>query len=343
MSKSAMTIPVFVPHMGCPHRCVFCNQWETSAVWTSPDAAFVRAKIRAHLATKASSVGHVEVAFFGGSFTAIDAGLQRSLLDAAYGFVREGLLSSIRVSTRPDCIDPNRLALLREYGVKTIEIGAQSFDDGVLAAADRGHTAEDSVRAAAIVRREGFSLVIQLMPGLPGGDRGEAVRSAETAVSCSPDAVRIYPTVVLEHTRLARLWREGLYEPLGFEEALECAADMHELFAEKNIPVIRTGLHPLSPDEEGGVLAGPYHPAFGFMVKARLKRRIMEREIEGAIEATGRAQGSLLLRIPHRGKEEYLGHRAGNMDYLRKRFPETRIERAFIDTGRLEIIIETKD
>jgi histone acetyltransferase (RNA polymerase elongator complex component) len=195
MSKSAMTIPVFVPHMGCPYRCVFCNQWETSSVRTSPDAAFVRAKIRTHLATKASSVGHVEVAFFGGSFTAIDADLQRSLLDAAYGFVREGLLSGVRVSTRPDCIDPVRLALLREYGVKTIEIGAQSFATAARRRG-RGHTGRiPSARRA--TSAGGLSPVCQLLPAWVPTQL--TVRSRRRPCR-APGAVRIYPTVVLEHT-----------------------------------------------------------------------------------------------------------------------------------------------
>jgi len=335
-----MTIPIFVPHLGCPHRCVFCNQWETSSVRTPPDAGFVRTKILAHLGIRAPSIEHVEAAFFGGSFTAIDMDLQRDLLCAAYDFVREGALRGIRVSTRPDCIDGARLALLRDYGVRTVEIGAQSFDDRVLSEAGRGHCARDIARASAAVKGLGFGLVIQLMPGLPGGDRAEALRSAEEAAACGPNAVRIYPTVVLERTRLADLWREGRYAPLMLDEAVELTADMRELFAERGITVIRSGLHPLSPGEEASVLAGPYHPAFGFLVKARLKRRSMERAIEGALGTSRNAPGSLLLRIPRRGKEEYIGHRSENLDYLRRRFPEIRIAHAFADFDRMEIVIE---
>ncbi len=340
MSKTRMTIPIFVPHMGCPHRCVFCNQFETSAVRTPPDASFVRAKIRAHLETKPASVEWVEAAFFGGSFTAIAEGLQRELLGAAHGFIRDGLIGGIRVSTRPDCINTARLELLGEYGVRTIEIGAQSFSDRVLDAAGRGHTAADSIEAAARIREAGFSLVIQLMPGLPGDGPEDSLRSAETAASCGPDAVRIYPTVVLEHTRLAGLYREGVYAPLSLEDALERSADMHELFSGKRIPVIRTGLHPLAPDEAAGVLAGPYHPAFGFLVKARLKRRGMVREIERAMGPFARVPDAIRLHLPLCGREEYLGHRGENMEYLKLRFAPSEITRVFVDSDRLEIIIE---
>ncbi|HSV95344.1 MAG TPA: radical SAM protein [Spirochaetota bacterium] len=341
MSKTHMTIPIFVPHLGCPHRCVFCNQWETSAVRTPPDASFVREKIRAHLETKAASIESVEAAFFGGSFTAIDEALQRELLGAAHGFIRDGLIRGIRLSTRPDCVNTARLELLHEYGVHTIEIGAQSFSDVVLAASGRGHSAADSIDAAARIRQAGFSLVIQLMPGLPGDGPLESLRSARTAADCAPDAVRIYPAVVLEHTRLADLYREGRYEPLSLEDALERSADMRELFAEKNIPVIRTGLHPLAPGETAGVLAGPYHPAFGFLVKARLKRRIIERELAGVLERSASPPSAVRLQIPLREKEEYLGHRGENMEHLKARFAPVHITRILVDSDRPEIIIET--
>ncbi|MCU0845961.1 MAG: radical SAM protein [Spirochaetes bacterium] len=340
MSKTRMTIPIFVPHLGCPHRCVFCNQWETSAVRTPPDAKFVREKIRSHLDTKPGSIERIEAAFFGGSFTAIDAALQRELLGAAHDFILDGLVDGIRVSTRPDRVDAGSLDLLREYGVRTIEIGAQSFSDGILAAAGRGHTAADSISASARIRKAGFSLVIQLMPGLPGDSPAESLRSAKAAAGCAPDAVRIYPTVVLDHTRLAEIFRAGAYEPLTLEDALERSADMHELFAEKNIPVIRTGLHPLAPGETAGVLAGPYHPAFGFLVKARLKRRILERELARALERSVSAPSEALLRIPLREKEEYLGHRGENMEYLGALFAPVKIMRIFVNSDRPEIIIE---
>lgn len=342
MSKTHMTIPIFVPHLGCPHRCAFCNQWETSAVHARPDASSVRGKIRAQLATKPVSIGNVEVAFFGGSFTAIEEELQRELLGAAHDFIRDGLIDGIRLSTRPDCVDTARLELLHEYGVRTIEIGAQSFSDEVLAASGRGHTAAESIDAAKRIRRAGFSLVIQLMPGLPGDGPAGSLRSAEIAASCSPDAVRIYPTVVLDHTRLAELFREGAYEPLTLEDALERSADMHELFAGKGIPVIRTGLHPLAPDETANVLAGPYHPAFGFLVKSRVKRRRLAHEISRMLGRDSSSPVVIRLRIPMREKEEYIGYRGENIEYLGALFAPARIVRSFGDLESLEIFIENE-
>ena len=320
MPKQHMTIPIFVPHLGCPHRCLFCNQWSASGAKKVPDRETVARTVDEYRATAAPGMD-IELAFFGGSFTAIERGKQAELLSAAFEQKKTGKIKAIRLSTRPDCILGEALDLLGRYGVDTVELGAQSFHDDVLEAAGRGHSAEDTLSASKMIRSRGMGLVIQLMPGLPLDTAEKSLSSARQAADIAPDGVRIYPTVVIRGTGLENMWQGGEYVPLSLETAVSWCADQYPLFAGKNIPVIRMGLHPFSPDEASSILAGPYHPSFGFMVKARTKRAVLEKSLRDFLRHRHCGnRDRLMLHLPHGEIEEYIGHRKENIRYLEELF-----------------------
>ena len=222
MSARAEILPVFVPHLGCGHACVFCNQRRISGEKTPASAVTVRRAVRE--AEGLPRAGKRELAFYGGSFTAIDGEKQEELLRAAKEALDAGKIDAIRLSTRPDAIDEAVLARLRFYGVETVELGAQSMDDTVLAASRRGHTAGDVFRACAMVKAAGFRLVLQMMTGLPGDSPGRCVETARRLIRCRPDGVRIYPTVIVKDTELYELWQAGAYREHTVEDAVNVCA-----------------------------------------------------------------------------------------------------------------------
>lgn len=274
MTVRRRLIPVFVPHLGCPHQCVFCDQRRISGAQRPASAEDVRRAVLEGLA-RTEDAGPPVLAFYGGSFTAIPRQAQEELLSAARPFLREGRIAGIRLSTRPDAIDPETLDRLRACGVNTIELGVQSMDPDVLRLSGRGHTPEDAERAAGMVRSAGFELILQMMTGLPGDTREKSVRTAERFVDLAPDGVRIYPTVIIRGTPLYEMWRAGLYREHTVEEAVDWCAEIAEIFDEAGIPVIRLGLNPTDDLSRGGAAAGAYHPALGELV---LARRYLARE-----------------------------------------------------------------
>ena len=263
-------IPVFIPHTGCPMDCVFCNQKRISGSLLPAGAEDVRRETEAAL-KKLPSDARPQIAFYGGSFTAIPMGQQRELLESAQDFIRDGRVSSIRLSTRPDAIDAERLAFLHEYGVETIELGSQSMDDGVLLASNRGHTAADTVRAAELIRSSGFRLILQMMTGLPGSNDEKDLATARAILSLRPDGVRIYPTVIVRDTALYDMWRAGRYREHTVEDAVRVCARILPLFQAAGIPVIRLGLNPTDELSGGGAVAGAYHPALGEQARSLLE------------------------------------------------------------------------
>ncbi len=321
MSKVRFTVPVFVPHMGCPHRCVFCDQKAATGAVTIPTPESIREKVLAYVATGGYAPRHAEIGFFGGTFTGIPAGIRRPLLAAARELREAGIVESIRISTRPDMIDSSVLEELRESGVGTVELGAQSFDDDVLAASGRGHTAEQTASAARMITSAGMELGIQLMPGLPGDTRETSVRSAHAAAGLGPACARIYPACVFAGTGLESLWRLGLYSPIALDEAVDTCAAMHAVFDAAGITVIRTGLHPISPEAGEAIVAGPYHPSFGHMVKSRLKRDALDRELAARGELHARdGRARVVARVPERLCEQFRGPGRGNISYLAAKY-----------------------
>ncbi|MFZ2447143.1 MAG: radical SAM protein [Syntrophobacteraceae bacterium] len=276
--------PVFLPHAGCPFQCVYCNQ--RAVVSSGPGRPDPVAQTEARLAEYAQQVEASgrpgEIAFYGGTFTALPGGVLRAVLDSAASLVERGIFTGIRFSTRPDCLDEKVCALLARYPVSTVELGVQSLSDRVLEASGRGYAASAVFDSAARVRGRGWSLGIQLMAGLPEDSAETFLESVRRAIGIGPDFLRIYPTLVLEGTRLAIRFRSGTYRPLELDEAIEWVLPAYDMLLSAAIPVVRMGLH-ADPalDEPGVVLAGPHHPAFGYLVRCRWWRERVERELAG--------------------------------------------------------------
>ena len=254
-------LSIFVPHQGCPNQCSFCDQRSISGKQNPPTAQEVF-DICEQFLPKENGKDY-EIAFFGGSFTAIERSYMISLLQAAYSFVKANRAMGIRISTRPDCIDKEILDILKSYGVTSIELGAQSMQDDVLMMNHRGHTQADVEKASKLIKEYGFSLGLQMMTGLYGQkDYMEyAIDTANKFVALKPDTVRIYPTVTLKNTLLEQKFLSGEYIPPSLEETVDICAKLMDMFNENNIRIIKMGLH-ADTGMEGKIIAGPYHPAF---------------------------------------------------------------------------------
>ena len=266
MSAARRILPLFIPHLGCPHQCVFCDQKQISGARSPVTPGDVTAALSA---LRPGDDG-IEVAFYGGSFTALPLTEQAALLGAVQPFRESGRVSRIRVSTRPDAVDEAVTAQLRAYGVETVELGAQSMDDAVLRRSGRGHTAADTRRASALLRQCGFHLILQMMTGLPGSDDGKELFTARELAALQPDGVRIYPTVVLRGTALERMLRSGEYREHTVEDAVRVCAEILPVFETAGIPVIRLGLNPTEELSGGEAVAGAYHPALGELARSRV-------------------------------------------------------------------------
>ncbi len=315
MSARECVIPVFVPHLGCPNDCVFCNQRRISGSLSPATARDVQAAIEKAAAVAPPQGGGRQLAFYGGSFTAIPAAQQEELLGAAQPYLEAGAIDSLRLSTRPDAIDGEVLARLRRYGVETVELGAQSMSDRVLELSGRGHTARDVAEASGMVKAAGFKLILQMMTGLPGSDEESDVETARRIAALRPDGVRIYPTVIVRDTALYDLWRAGKYREHSVEDAVRACARILPVFETAGIPVIRLGLNPTEELSGGDAAEGAYHPALGELVRARIMRGEAERLLAGA-----KPGGSAALRVNPRLMSQAVGQHGCNREWLRERF-----------------------
>lgn len=272
MMKKQYIIPIFVPHLGCPNDCVFCNQKSISGQTKEITKDDVKETIEEHLKF-VKEKSKVEIAFFGGSFTGIDEKKQEELLSVAYEYIKQGKANSIRISTRPDYIDRKILKKLKKYKVKTIELGVQSANDYILQKAGRGHTFEDVKRASKLIRFFGFDLGHQMMVGLPESTHLDEINTAKQLIKLKPKMVRIYPVLVIKNTKLEKEYEEGKYKALTIVQAVETCKELVKLFAKKNIEIIRIGLQPTDTitsldNPKSEVVAGPFHPAFRQLVEA---------------------------------------------------------------------------
>mgnify|MGYP000262625699 FL=1 len=270
--KKQYIIPIFVPHLGCPNDCVFCNQKSISGQTKQVTKEDVKNIIEEHL-KYIKKDSKVEIAFFGGSFTGIEEAKQEELLSTAYEYIKQKKVDSIRISTRPDYIDKKVLKRLKKYKVKTIELGVQSANDYILKKAGRGHTFEDVVKASKLIRWYGFELGHQMMVGLPESTTVDEINTAKQLIKLKPKMVRIYPVLVIKNTKLEKDYNEGKYKPLTVTQAVEVCKELVKLFVKKHIEVIRIGLQPTdtitNPDnDKSEVVAGPFHPAFRQLVES---------------------------------------------------------------------------
>lgn len=273
--KKQYIIPIFVPHLGCPNDCIFCNQKSISGQKSNMTKEKAKEIIENYLKSIDKENAQIEIAFFGGSFTAIEEERQEELLQVASEFVKSGQVESIRVSTRPDAIDKKILKRLKKYKVKTIELGVQSSNNYILKRINRGHTFEDVKRAAKLIRWNGFRLGVQMMVGLPESTTIDEINTAKELIKLKPKMVRIYPVLVIKNTPLEKELEKGTYKPLTVVQAVEVCKEIVRLFHDKNIDIIRIGLQPTDEISEPGsekseVVAGPYHPAFRQLVESAM-------------------------------------------------------------------------
>jgi len=269
MNNTKKIIPIFVPHRGCPNDCVFCNQKKiTGKTNNNINRDYVVSVVEDYLKTRSN---YSDLAYFGGSFTAIDLDLQIELLEIAYHYKKKGVFDNIRISTRPDAINDEILKIQKKYGVTIIELGIQSLDNDVLKKSNRGHTVEDSIRASKLIKEYGFTLGHQVMPGLPGSSIQNDIETCKKSIEMMPDIVRIYPTLIIKETELENMYKENKYSPLTLEDAVNLSAYIYSLYTVNNIKVIRIGLQNTDTiNEDNDVVSGPFHPAFRQLVEERL-------------------------------------------------------------------------
>lgn len=268
-----LVIPIFISHQGCPHHCIFCDQYTitgqpgSSGQPVTPET--VRNTVEHWLKrSRKDKKQEVQVAFYGGSFTGLPEPRQRELLQGVQSYIRGGQVDSIRISTRPDYVNEAIIALLREYSVNIVELGIQSFSQKVLEASSRGHSVQQSEAALRLLKTADFKIGAQLMCGLPADNSSSLLATVRKTVELEPDFVRIYPALVIKGSGLEKMYRTGKYKPLSLGKAVALSSRMKAIFDEHNIKVVRMGLQP-SAELAEKVVAGPYHPAFGELVMAR--------------------------------------------------------------------------
>ena len=308
--KGHRNIPIFIPHLGCPNQCVFCNQRSISGCerFCLED---VKGQIEAVLSQEYG--GDTEIAFFGGSFTGIDRDLMLRLLDIAQGYVEANRVSGIRLSTRPDYISSEILDLLSGYTVSVIELGLQSMDDGVLAASRRGHTARDAEMACLAIKERGVPFCGQMMIGLPASTEESEIFTAKKICSMGASFARIYPTVVFHGTPLCEMTQNGQYTPLSTEEAVMRSANVYEVFSKAGIPCIRIGLCASEAlTDESFVLAGPNHPALGELVMSE----VYYRRIVAHLKLNHLLGKDVVLEVPQRELSRAIGQHRKNTERL---------------------------
>ncbi len=264
-------ISIFIPHIGCPHKCSFCDQKSISGEQKAPRGEDVTSLLNEQAEHLKSREMTAEIAFFGGSFTAVPRVYMEELLTAAGEAVKRypEVYTGIRCSTRPDCISEEILTLLKGYGMTAIELGAQSMSDEVLRLNRRGHTAEDVRRASELIKASGIELGLQMMTGLYGDSVDAVLETMREFIALQPKTVRIYPTVILEGTHLGELYKSGEYETFTFDQTVSLCARLLREFTAAGISVIRMGLH-ASEDVEKAMLGGVYHPAFREICESRI-------------------------------------------------------------------------
>lgn len=338
-AKKHKTIPIFVPHLGCPHDCIFCNQRSITGV-ESFDISRVRQSIDDALST-IDPACKPEIAFFGGSFTGIDQTLMIGLLEIANDYIDKGLISSIRCSTRPDYIDDEKLDILKKYNLKTIELGVQSMSDGVLIASNRGHTADQTRSAVKKIIAAGFDFVGQMMIGLPASESADELECARFIASSGAVGARIYPTVVFAKTGLEALMRAGKYPPLTVEDAARRSADVAEILIDANIKLLRIGLC----ESDGlhatdGAVGGAIHPALGELCATEIYRR----KICLAIERANICEGSNIeIKVPRGALSKAIGQKKSNKNYLLNKYKFSKIRFTEFDADEFTVSVDCRD
>lgn len=317
MNNKIKIIPIFVPHVGCKNDCVFCNQKKiTGKGSVHVDSRYAIDTVEEFIKTIDDNT-ETELAFFGGSFTAIDIKLQSELLQVGKFYKDKGTVQKIRISTRPDAIDNDILKLQQKYGVDIIELGIQSLDDNVLKKSNRGHTKMDSFNAGKLIKEYGFRLGHQIMPGLPGSSPETDIKTAIASIEMKPDMVRIYPTLIIKDTELLNMYESGLYVPLSLDASIELTAQIYSLYMTNNINVIRIGLQNTETiNEDNDVVGGPFHPAFRQLVE----ERIYLSSLESQLISKDLGNGSIRINADYKIISNITGQNKSNIIKLKNKF-----------------------
>lgn len=319
MGKDHFIIPIFVPHYGCPHDCVFCNQIRITGLSTDVTPQYVKDTIEEHLSTFPQKDTTIEVAFYGGSFTGIKKEIQKELLAIPLEYKNSGKIHGIRLSTRPDYIDEEILNLLEEYKVDTIELGVQSLDDTVLNKSGRGHNSQQVYMASKLIKEYKFNLGLQMMIGLVGDSKEKAIFTGKEFIKIDPYCVRIYPTLVIKDTFLEKMYKNNTYKPLSLEEAVDISANLLMLFEYHDIHVIRVGLQPTENIRLGkDVVAGPFHPSFRQLVESYIYKIILEKHLDELGEDI--VNTNMVVEVNNKNISNIVGQKSSNTKYLVERY-----------------------
>lgn len=325
-----VNIPIFIPHQGCPHTCVFCNQHNISGK-KHFDLTMVDSEIKSVLSSIDKTNTEIEIAFFGGSFTGINRDDMLYLLNTAQKYIDSGDAASIRLSTRPDYINDEILCILSCFNVKTIELGIQSLSDDVLQQSERGHTAACAKEACRNILAAGFSLVGQMMVGLPSSDAADELYTASCLCELGVNAARIYPTVVLYDTELRLMTDSGMYKPLTVDEAVERSCNILEIFVRYNIPVIRIGLCASDNLDGNSFYAGGYHPAMGELTESALFMKHIRQSL--ALFNTDNLKGAdYMIYCPRGAVSKVTGQKKCNIKQIQNEFNVNNIKIIETDT-----------
>lgn len=329
-------IPIFVPHRGCPHDCIFCNQKKITGVSTEVTSEDVRNIIEEYLPTIDNDAS-VEVAFFGGSFTAIDEDIQNDLLEVAKEYVEKGLIQDIRMSTRPDCISEDILNRLKEYKVSIIELGVQSMDKNVLIDSVRGHDTEEVIKSAKLIKESGIKLGLQMMVGLPSDTEEKCIATARKFIELKPDCVRIYPTLVVKDTGLEVLLNKGEYKPFTLEQSIQIVKKLLALFYVNNINVIRVGLQATEDIQVGkAVVDGPHHPAFRELAESEMIKDYLI-----YIAKKYNIEKDITVKTNKKNVSKIIGNKKSNSTYMKNKLKiNLKTKEEDIDINDLEIVLD---
>lgn len=314
------TIPIFMPEMACPFRCIYCNQTVITGSSQQLSDAAVRKTIETYLATQRDG-SVVQVGFFGGTFTGLPLAEQERLLRVVSEYVERGLVEGVTLSTRPDYIDAERVALLRRYHVGNVELGVQSLDDEVLRQTRRGYTARQIYAAAELIQHSGMEVGMQMMIGLPGDTSDKALQTAQKIVAAGATNTRIYPTLVVKDTVLEALWRRGEYTPLSLDDAVQWTKRLLPVFEADGVRVLRVGLHPTEGFISGAdYLAGPFHVSFRQLVESAMAHDALE----AAANQLPKDIHAVEVRTSRENMNAAVGYGGSNKRWLQERYSTVR-------------------
>ncbi len=328
-------IPIFLPELACPFRCVYCNQFSITGKQQIPDTQYVKNTIDQYLSSFTENERFVEVAFFGGNFTGLPEKMQDDFLKIVQPYLEKGVIQGIRCSTRPDYIDEKRVKTLKNFGMRNIELGAQTTNDEILRRCGRGHTFRDIEKASQVIVDEGITLGLQMMLGLPFDTFENDMQTAHDIVRLGAKETRIYPCIVVKDTGLERIYHVGKYIPLTLDEAVKQSATLYEYFTENDVKVLRIGLHTSDDLNGDAFVAGPYHKNFAEMVFSRLWGRKFDK-IDGKSD-------TITIEVPENQLNHAIGYKGENKKKLLERYKKVvitcRDARPCVSTGNIQTII----